>query len=62
MSSIVVRFPNGNREFLYMEKLPPLGALIWHDHQRYRVARVFAHDGTRAVVTVESASDAALTA
>jgi hypothetical protein len=57
MSSMVVRFPDGSREFRFPEKALQEGDLIWHDGARYRVLRVTSDDAGRAVVTVEPQSD-----
>jgi len=52
MSSIVVRFPDGSKEFRFPEKMLEEGDAIWHDGQRYRVISVSA-DGDQAAVVVE---------
>jgi hypothetical protein len=57
MSSMVVRFPDGSREFRFPEKALQEGDLIWHDGARYRVLSVTSDDAGRAVVTVEPQSD-----
>ncbi len=53
MSSIVVRFPDGTKEFRFPEKMLAEGDVIWHDGERYRVISVSADDGRHAVVVVE---------
>jgi hypothetical protein len=59
MSSIVVRFPDGTREFRYPQKMLEEGDVIWHDGARYRVISV-STDGDEAppfvVVEPESPS------
>jgi hypothetical protein len=57
MSSMVVRFPDGSREFRFPEKALQEGDPIWHDGERYRVLSVTSDDAGRAVVTVEPQSD-----
>jgi hypothetical protein len=57
MSSVVVRFPDGTREFRYPEKGLEEGDVIWHDGQRYRVVHVSFDDGNQPVATVEADSD-----
>jgi hypothetical protein len=57
MSSVVVHFPDGSREFRFPEKALEEGDLIWHDGGRYRVLSVTSDDAGRAVVTVEPQSD-----
>ena len=57
MSSVVVRFPDGSREFRYPEKMLEVGDVVWHDGDRYRVVHVAADDDDRPVVTVEPESD-----
>jgi hypothetical protein len=57
MSSVVVRFPDGSREFRFPEKALEEGDVIWHEGQRYRVVHVGSDDGENPVVTVEPESD-----
>jgi len=57
MSSMVVHFPDGSREFRFPKKALQEGDLIWHDGERYRVLSVTSDDAGRAVVTVEPQSD-----
>lgn len=57
MSSIVVRFPDGSREFRYPEKVPNAGDVVWHDGESFRVIRVSEEDGqTTALVEPVSAT------
>jgi len=53
MASIVVRFPDGSKEFRFPEKMLEEGDVIWHDGERFRVVSVSADDDERAVVMVE---------
>jgi hypothetical protein len=53
MASIVVRFPDGTKEFRFPEKMLEENDAIWHAGERYRVISVQADDDDRAVVTVE---------
>jgi hypothetical protein len=54
LRSVVVRFPDGSREFRYPEKMLKEGDVIWHDGRNYRVVGVFSEDGHGPVVTVEA--------
>ena len=56
MSAIIVRFPDGDKEFRYPEKLPVQGDILWHDSEPYRVVSVIEEGTDRATVVVESAS------
>ena len=56
MSSVVVRFPDGSREFRFPEKMLEVGDVVWHDGERYRVVHV-ATDDDDPVVTVEPEPD-----
>ncbi len=53
MSSIVVRFPDGSREFRYPERMLEEDDIVWHDGERYRVISISSDDAGRAVATVE---------
>jgi hypothetical protein len=54
MSSIVVRFPDGTKEFRFPEKMLEEGDAVWHDGQRFRVVVSVSTDGAdQAVVVVE---------
>ena len=57
MSSVVVRFPDGSREFRFPEKMLEVGDVVWHDGERYRVVHVAGDEDDRPVVTVEPDSD-----
>jgi hypothetical protein len=55
MTSIIVRFPDGAKEFVYTEKDLQEGDLLWHDGEAYRVVSI-SKDGD-AVAIVERVSD-----
>ena len=55
--SVVVRFPDGSRDFRFPKDPLTEGDVIWHDGERYRVLHVASGDGAGPVVTVEIASD-----
>ena len=55
--NIVVRFPDGSRDFRFPEDPLEEGEVIWHQGERYRVLHVAAGDGAGPVVTVEIDSD-----
>ena len=52
MSSIVIRFPNGDRHFHMSTKLYKAGDLVQHNGTRYRVTDVRPHRDAY-LVTVE---------
>jgi hypothetical protein len=54
MSSILVRFPDGTKEFRYQEVMLEAGTVVWHEGASYRVVSV--EDGEQAIAVVESAS------
>jgi hypothetical protein len=56
MGSMVVRFPDGSKEFRYPEKVLVDGDVVWHDGERFRVVSVSTDDNDRAVVIVEADS------
>ena len=56
MGSMVVRFPDGSKEFRYPEKVLVDGDVVWHDGERFRVVSVSTDDDDRAVVIVEADS------
>jgi hypothetical protein len=60
MSSVVVHFPDGSREFRFPRKALEEGDLVWHDGQRYRVLHVGSDGGGKPVVVVELDSDDAI--
>jgi hypothetical protein len=55
--NVVVRFPDGSREYRYPAEALEEGGLIWHDSKPYRIVRVETDDQDNAVVTVELDSD-----
>ena len=57
MGVMVVRFPDGSKEFRYPEKMLVEGDVVWHDGQRFRVISVNTDDQDRAVVIVEADSN-----
>jgi hypothetical protein len=56
MSSVVVHFPDGSREFRFPPEPLKEGDVIWHEGARYRVLHVTS-DGDSPAVTVERESD-----
>lgn len=57
MSSVVVRFPDGSKEFRFPEKMLEAGDVVWHDGQRFRVIHVGTDPDDRPFATVEPESD-----
>jgi len=57
LRNIVVRFPDGSRDFRFPEEPLNEGDVIWHDGQRYRVLHVGTDDGGNPVATVELDSE-----
>jgi hypothetical protein len=57
MSSVVVHFPDGSREFRFPQEPLKEGDIIWHAGERYRVVHVTTDDGDNPAVTVEPASE-----
>jgi hypothetical protein len=55
MGAMVVRFPDGSKEFRYPEKMLVEGDVVWHDGERFRVVSVNTDENT-AVVIVEGYS------
>jgi hypothetical protein len=53
MPSVVVRFPDGSREFRFPAQMLEVGDVIWHDGARYHVVDVDLDDPDRPVVTVD---------
>jgi hypothetical protein len=47
---LVVRFPDGSKEFRYPERLPEEGGVIWHDGDRYRVVNITVNDDQASMV------------
>jgi hypothetical protein len=56
MSSFVVRFPDGSKEFRFPEKMLEEGDVVWHEGQRYRVVHITTDSGSSSV-TVELDSE-----
>jgi hypothetical protein len=56
MGSIVVRFPDGTKEFRFPEKMLVEGDVVWHDGARFRVISVSENGDGRAVAVVEPES------
>jgi hypothetical protein len=57
MSSFFVRFPDGTKEFRYMDRDLEEGDFVWHDGTRYRVLAVESDNGRVQAVTVEPDSE-----
>ena len=57
MSSVIVHFPDGSREFRYPQEPLEEGDVIWHDGASYRVIHVSDVDGNASSVIVELDSD-----
>ena len=57
MSSIIVNFPDGTREFVYPANPFNEGDVIWHDGARYRILSVGQNDGRPQIATVEPDTD-----
>jgi hypothetical protein len=54
MPALIVRFPDGSREFRYPDHALEVGSAIWHDNVRYHVISVSEDaDGDQLTVTVE---------
>jgi hypothetical protein len=56
VASIVVRFPDGTKEFRYPQKMLAVNDVIWHDGQRFRVVSVTSDADEQAIVVVEPKS------
>jgi hypothetical protein len=52
---LVIRFPDGTKEYRYPEKMLAEGDIVRHNGDRYRVMSVSTDDGTTNIV-VESES------
>jgi hypothetical protein len=52
--SLIVRFPDGSKEYRYPKKVLVVGDVIWHDGARFRVLNV-GSDGGTDFATVELA-------
>ena len=57
MSSVVVHFPDGHREFRYPGAKLTEGDVIWHEGKRYRVISTSLDDRGNAVAIVELTPD-----
>ena len=54
MPALIVRFPDGTREFRYPDRSLEVGDAIWHDNVRYHVVSVAEDDGgDQVTATVE---------
>jgi hypothetical protein len=54
---MIVRFPDGSREFRYPGRELVEGDVVWHDGERYRAIHVTSEDGGVLAVTVELDSE-----
>lgn len=59
MPSIVVHFPDGDKEFRLAEREPEEGDLVSHDGDRFRVVSVRS-EGERCTVVVEKVEEGLL--
>jgi hypothetical protein len=50
---LIVRFPDGSRQFRYPEKMLEDGDVVWHDGVRYRVISVSTDGGSPSTAIVE---------
>ena len=57
MPALIVRFPDGTREFRYPERPVEVGDAIWHDNVRYHVISV-TEDAAGDQLTVAVEPDA----
>jgi hypothetical protein len=57
VSSILIRFPDGTREFLYPSRELKEGDHVWHDGVRYRILSLVQNDGRPMTVNVEPVTD-----
>ena len=54
MTALIVRFPDGSREFRYPDRRLEVGDAIFHEGTRYRVVSTTENDaGEQEAVTVE---------
>lgn len=54
MPALIVRFPDGSREFRYPDRPLEVGDAIWHEGTRFHVVSVSENgDGEQLTVTVE---------
>jgi hypothetical protein len=57
LSSVLIHFPDGSREFRYPPQPLNVGDVIAHDGARWRVLAINSADGRPQTVTVEPDSD-----
>jgi hypothetical protein len=57
LSSIVIHFPDGDKEFRYSGRDLEVGDIVLHDGERYRILAITPADGRPAKATVEPDSD-----
>ena len=53
---LVVRFPDGSREFRYPEKMLEKDDVIWHEGARYQVVSIGTDGDSKTVAIVEPES------
>lgn len=51
--TIVIRFPDGSKEFRFSERMLEEGDIIWHEGKRYRVLHVLNDERDQPVARVE---------
>jgi hypothetical protein len=54
--SLLIRFPDGTKEFRYPGKELVEGDVVWHDGEHYRVVTVTTDERDRVTATVEADS------
>jgi hypothetical protein len=57
VGTVLVRFPDGSRDFRFSEKTLKVGDVVWHDGARYRIVDISADERDETVVIVEADSD-----
>jgi hypothetical protein len=57
VNSILIRFPDGTREFLYPSRELKEGDHVWHDGTRYRILSLVQNDGQPVTAMVEPVTD-----
>ena len=57
MSTIIIRFPDGTREYRYSGRDVEQGDVIWHDGEEWTVLAVVTNDGGPQTATVEPNAD-----
>ena len=50
--ALIVRFPDGSREFRYPDRPIEVGDAIWHDNVRYHVVSVSEGDGGEQLTVI----------